>query len=127
MHINKGHVARVVRGPDLKRPIPLPNLSDTHKLIILQFSVEKAAADLSVTGLVADQGQLKAIEQLASQVSEKYSNEQLKHVKEWMTDRIPLKKIGSAGDEGKMVAYFCGPAADFITGAEIVMDGGMRL
>ena len=56
-----------------------------------------------------------------------YSDEQLKHVKEWMIDRIPLKKIGSAADVGKMVAYFCGPAADFITGAEIVMDGGMRL
>ena len=56
-----------------------------------------------------------------------YSDEQLKQVKEWMIDKIPLKKIGSAGDVGKMVAYFCGPAADFITGAEIVMDGGMRL
>jgi NAD(P)-dependent dehydrogenase (short-subunit alcohol dehydrogenase family) len=205
-------------------------------------AVDKAAADLGVTGLVADQGQLKEIEQLVSQISEKYgridilfinagvleiatigdatekafdnvinvnlkgayftlskfiphlnekasvvflssntasmngagssiysaskaalnavmkiaavelaprkirvnsvspgpteteilnklgySDEQLKQVKDWMIDKIPLKKIGSAGDIGKMVAYFCGPAADFITGAEIVMDGGMRL
>lgn len=44
-----------------------------------------------------------------------------------MIDKIPLKKIGSARDVGKMVAYFCGSAAEFITGAEIVMDGGMRL
>ena len=35
-------------------------------------AVDKAAADLGVTGLVADQGQVKAIEQLASQISEKY-------------------------------------------------------
>jgi NAD(P)-dependent dehydrogenase (short-subunit alcohol dehydrogenase family) len=205
-------------------------------------AVDKAAVDLGVTGLIADQGQLEAIEQLASQISEKYgridilfinagvlettsiadatekafdnvinvnfkgayftlskfiphlnekasvvflssntasmnvagssiyssskaalnavmkiaavelaprkirvnsvspgpieteilnkvgySDEQLKQVKEWIIDRIPLKKIGSAGDVGKMVAYFCGPAADFITGAEIVMDGGMKL
>jgi NAD(P)-dependent dehydrogenase (short-subunit alcohol dehydrogenase family) len=205
-------------------------------------AVDKAAADLGVTGLVADQGQLRAIEQLASQISEKYgkidilfinagvleitaiadaterafdniinvnfkgayftlskfipllnekasvvflssntasmngadtsiyssskaalnaimkiaavelaprkirvnsvspgpieteimnkvgySNEQLKNIREWMINKIPLKKIGRAGDVGKMVAHFCGPAADFITGAEIVMDGGMRL
>ena len=40
---------------------------------------------------------------------------------------IPLKKIGQAEDVGKMVAYFCGEAAGFITGTEIGMDGGMSL
>lgn len=52
---------------------------------------------------------------------------QLRQVREWMIDRIPLKKIGDAADVGKMVAYFCGEASSFITGAEIIMDGGMRL
>jgi NAD(P)-dependent dehydrogenase (short-subunit alcohol dehydrogenase family) len=45
----------------------------------------------------------------------------------WMIERIPLKKLGSADDVAKMVAYFCGDAAGFITGAEVVMDGGMSL
>jgi len=45
----------------------------------------------------------------------------------WMIERIPLKKIGTAEDVAKMVAYFCGDAAKFITGAEVVMDGGMSL
>ncbi len=45
----------------------------------------------------------------------------------WMIERIPLKKIGTAEDVAKMVAYFCGEAASFITGAEVVMDGGMSL
>lgn len=56
-----------------------------------------------------------------------YSDEQLRQVNQWMTDRIPLRKIGTAGDVGKMVAYFSGEAASFITGAEIIMDGGMSL
>lgn len=51
----------------------------------------------------------------------------LKSLHSWMIERIPLKKIGTAGDVAKMVAYFCGDAAGFITGAEIVMDGGMSL
>lgn len=46
---------------------------------------------------------------------------------DWMLERIPLKKFGLAEDVAKMVAYFCGDAAKFITGAEIVMDGGMSL
>jgi NAD(P)-dependent dehydrogenase (short-subunit alcohol dehydrogenase family) len=56
-----------------------------------------------------------------------FNDEQLKQVNQWMIDRVPLKKIGKAEDVGKMVAYFCGEAAGFITGAEIVMDGGMSL
>ena len=45
----------------------------------------------------------------------------------WMIERIPLKKIGTAEDVAKLVAYFCGDAASFITGGELVIDGGMSL
>jgi NAD(P)-dependent dehydrogenase (short-subunit alcohol dehydrogenase family) len=50
-----------------------------------------------------------------------------KGLNDWLIERIPLKKIGKAEDVAKMVAYFCGDAASFITGAEVVMDGGMSL
>jgi NAD(P)-dependent dehydrogenase (short-subunit alcohol dehydrogenase family) len=56
-----------------------------------------------------------------------FDETQLKEVKEWIVGRIPLKKMGKASDVGKMVAYFCGEASSFITGAEIIMDGGMSL
>lgn len=52
---------------------------------------------------------------------------QRKGLDEWMIGRIPLKRLGEAEDVAKMVAYFCGDAAKFITGAEVVMDGGMSL
>jgi NAD(P)-dependent dehydrogenase (short-subunit alcohol dehydrogenase family) len=51
----------------------------------------------------------------------------LKGLHDWMIERIPLKKMGTAEDVAKMVAYFCGDQAKFITGAEVVMDGGMSL
>lgn len=56
-----------------------------------------------------------------------FSDEQLAGVNEWMIGRIPLRKIGTAEDVAKMVAFFSGDSASFITGAEIVMDGGMSL
>ncbi|RFZ90029.1 SDR family oxidoreductase [Mucilaginibacter conchicola] len=50
-----------------------------------------------------------------------------KNLDTWMLERVPLKQLGEADDVAKMVAYFSSDAAKFITGAEIVMDGGMSL
>jgi len=55
------------------------------------------------------------------------SEEQLAGINQWLIGRIPLGKIGKSEDVAKMVAFFCGDAATYITGAEIVMDGGMSL
>ena len=44
-----------------------------------------------------------------------------------MIERTPLKKIGTAEDVAKLVVYLSGAASSFITGAEIVIDGGMSL
>lgn len=50
-----------------------------------------------------------------------------KGLDDWMIGRIPLRKIGSADDVAKMVAYLCSEASGFITGSDIIIDGGMSL
>jgi len=55
------------------------------------------------------------------------SEEQLAGINQWLIGRIPLGKIGKSEDVAKMVTFFCGDDATYITGAEIVMDGGMSL
>lgn len=52
---------------------------------------------------------------------------ELKALHEWIIERVPLKKMGTADDVAKMVAYLCSEQAKFITGAEVIMDGGMSL
>ena len=56
-----------------------------------------------------------------------YNDEQLKGVKAWIMERVPLGHMGKAGDIGKMVAHLCRDESSFITGAEFLMDGGMSL
>jgi NAD(P)-dependent dehydrogenase (short-subunit alcohol dehydrogenase family) len=51
----------------------------------------------------------------------------LEAIKTNLKSKIPLNRMGTAHDVGSMVAYLCGDAARFITGAEILMDGGMVL
>ncbi len=40
---------------------------------------------------------------------------------------IPLGRMGTAEEMAEVVAFLCGPKASFITGQEIVVDGGMSL
>lgn len=44
-----------------------------------------------------------------------------------LTDEIPLKKMGTAEDIAQLVIYLCDDPASFITGSEIIVDGGMTL
>lgn len=44
-----------------------------------------------------------------------------------LISEIPLRKMGKAADVAKLVAYFCTNSANFITGTEIIVDGGMTL
>lgn len=53
--------------------------------------------------------------------------ETLKAVKGHLIEKIPLKRIGTAADVAKLVVYFSGDAAGFITGSEVLIDGGMVL
>jgi NAD(P)-dependent dehydrogenase (short-subunit alcohol dehydrogenase family) len=55
------------------------------------------------------------------------SDEQLKGLKNWIVERVPLRTMGKAGDVGKMVAHLSRNESSFITGAEFLMDGGMSL
>ena len=51
----------------------------------------------------------------------------LQHINTRLIDEIPLRKMGEPGDVAKLVSYLCEDSATFITGAEIIVDGGMTL
>ena len=56
-----------------------------------------------------------------------FDEETLKKIDDQVMNSIPLKKKGEADEVAKMVSYFCSDEASFITGAELIMDGGMSL
>lgn len=51
----------------------------------------------------------------------------VKSIMNVVVDKIPLKQMGTSEDVAKMVSYLSSDAAVFITGADIIMDGGMVL
>jgi NAD(P)-dependent dehydrogenase (short-subunit alcohol dehydrogenase family) len=44
-----------------------------------------------------------------------------------MAATVPLRRAGEPGDMGAAAAYLCSPAARFVTGANLVVDGGEQL
>ena len=56
-----------------------------------------------------------------------FDEETLKIIDERVMNSIPLRRKGEAEEVAKMVRYFCEEQAGFITGAEVIMDGGMSL
>ncbi|MFC6100261.1 glucose 1-dehydrogenase [Olivibacter domesticus] len=51
----------------------------------------------------------------------------LQQIHERLINEIPLKKMGEAEDVARLVTYLCDDAASFITGTEIIVDGGLTL
>ena len=41
----------------------------------------------------------------------------------WL-DRIPMNRIGNAGEVASVIAFLASPAASLITGESIAVDGG---
>jgi 3-oxoacyl-[acyl-carrier protein] reductase len=46
-------------------------------------------------------------------------------IKTEVKERVPVRRLGSPEDIADMVCYFAGPAAGYVTGQVIAVDGGM--
>lgn len=56
-----------------------------------------------------------------------YDAQTVQTLKDYTLNAVPLKRLGDPENVGRMIAHLSSPAAGFITGSEIVMDGGMLL
>lgn len=57
----------------------------------------------------------------------KYLTGSVPGMKENMTNRIPLHRVGRPEDIAEAVIYFCSDAASWVTGQVMAIDGGMTL
>lgn len=51
----------------------------------------------------------------------------LQNIHERLVNAIPLSKMGESEDVAKLVVYLSNESSNFITGAEVIVDGGMTL
>jgi 3-oxoacyl-[acyl-carrier protein] reductase len=48
-------------------------------------------------------------------------------VKERLNANTPLKRMGTAQEVARSIAFFCTPAADFVSGAVLDINGGLYM
>ena len=56
----------------------------------------------------------------------KAENRRLHEVIQNVTDPIPMGRLGRPEEVGDLTVYLCSERASFLTGASVVLDGGMR-
>ena len=55
------------------------------------------------------------------------NEQELDQINQHLTSIIPLKQMGNPADVAQLVSYLSRPESAFITGAEVIVDGGMTL
>jgi NAD(P)-dependent dehydrogenase (short-subunit alcohol dehydrogenase family) len=55
---------------------------------------------------------------------EKYHSHEKEKVREELNQRQPIGRLGRPEEIARLVLYLCSPAADFMNGAVVAMDGG---
>jgi 2-keto-3-deoxy-L-fuconate dehydrogenase len=55
---------------------------------------------------------------------EKYHRDEKEKVREQLNERQPLGRLGRPDEIAKLVLYICSPAADFMNGSVVTIDGG---
>ncbi len=84
-------------------------------MLVKQHAVELAASGITVNGV--------APTVVLTEAAEKWRSDPDRWQR--LLDRIPLGRVAEARDVAGAVHFFCSPAADFVTGQVLYVDGGI--
>lgn len=117
-----------ITSVSVKQPIPYILLSNTARAGLTGF-MKTAAREIAPSGVTLN-AVLPGAHKTARiiQTVEKVAADKGISVDEELEIRaqeIPVRKIGDAGDFGAVVAFLCSQQAKFITGENVLVDGGV--
>jgi 3-oxoacyl-[acyl-carrier protein] reductase len=109
--------------------IPLPNLgvSNTIRGAVASWSKtlanEVGQYNITVNNILPGYTQTKRLETLVSQTAKK-KKQTVQETEQQMMQDIPMKRFGSPEEIATVAAFLASPAASYINGASIPVDGG---
>jgi len=126
-HMPSGSAILTVTSSSVKEPIPRLALSTVMRSgvvgLVKTLADELADDGIRVNNLIPGRIDTDRVAQLDANTAEK-TGKSVAEVRAQAEQSIPLKRLGTIDDFGKAGAFLLSPAADYITGADLVVDGG---
>lgn len=112
----------------VKQPIPMILLSNTARAGLTGFmktvSREIAATGVTINAVLPGQHQTDRVMESARIKADMEGISQ-EEALEATRANVPMKKMGTSEDFGAVVAFLCSQQATFITGENVLVDGGL--
>jgi 3-oxoacyl-[acyl-carrier protein] reductase len=116
-----------ITSVSVKQPIPFILLSNTMRAGLTGFmktvAREVAATGVTLNAVLPGGHETDRIRQTAQKEAER-KGVSLQDELKLRAAEIPMKRLGDAGDFGSVVAFLCSQQAKFITGENVLVDGG---
>lgn len=118
----------VLGSSSVKQPIPNLVLSNVFRPglqgLVKHLSEELAGKGVRVNMVSPGRIKTERIEQLDAAQAQR-EGRSVEQVRADSVSRIPLGRIGTPEEFGKVVAFVASPAASYLTGSSVLVDGGM--
>jgi len=109
---------RYVGYPHMAYSVTKAALTHLTKMIALQYAGQGVRANTLVPGLIDTP-------RIAQTVARMYSADNLDEARAARAGQVPTGRMGSAWDIANAAAFLISDAASYITGTELVVDGGL--
>lgn len=127
-HMTEGGSILTITSSSIREPIERLGLSTVMRSgvagLVKTLADELAGKQIRVNNLIPGRIDTERVAQL-DEAAAKRSGLSVEEVRAQSIARIPLKRLGTTEDFGAAAAFLLSPAAAYITGATLRVDGGM--
>ncbi len=124
--VNYGRIINII-STSVKTPLPNLGVSNTIRAAVANWSktlaYELGQFNITVNNLLPGATKTERLNSIIQSNATKYGLP-VNDIENKMMEEIPMKRFGEASEIANAVAFLASPAASYINGINLVVDGG---